>query len=169
MNLMASGQQQPPLLSRKAWEDRTTQTLCNSCWLKKDPEWSINTETSAFFFFPTWIRMNIHVRLVFLLRSTRSSSGFTRWELWTPDFSDPLGPSGRRRRRRLWSPSSQRCVALMSRGSTLRVCVTIHAKSRQETATPPTERRLQSWQRHRDNNWPTNNICFCTLVNVKAD
>lgn len=51
MNLMASGQQQPPLLSRKAWEDQTTQTLCNSCWLKKDPEWSINTKTSAFFFF----------------------------------------------------------------------------------------------------------------------
>lgn len=53
-------------------------------------------------------------------------------------------------------------------GSTLRVWVTIDGKNRQETATPPTERRLQNWQRHWDNNLPTNNICFVTLMNSES-
>lgn len=165
MNLMASGQQQPPLLSRKALEDQTTQTFCNSCWLKR-PRVEHKCRNLCLFFphESGWI----FIWDVFLLRSTRSSLDSLAVSS-EPGFSDPLGPSGRRHRRRLWSTSSRRCVSFMSRGSTLRVCVTIHAKSRQETATPPTERRLQSWQRHRDNNWPTNNICFCTLVNVKAD
>lgn len=52
--------------------------------------------------------------------------------------------------------------------STLHVCVTIHGRSRQETATPPTEWRLQNWQWRRDNSFPTNNICFFTLVNSES-